>query len=120
MPIKIVVAGCRNYENYTEAKLFLDDCLAKVLENKKITFLSGGAKGADALGEKYATEKGCSIKKYPANWAKYGKGAGVIRNETMAMECDLVICFWDGKSRGTQSMINLAKKHGKTVKVKQI
>ncbi len=120
MLYKIVVAGSRNYENYNEAKLFLDACLAKVLKHNKVMFLSGGAKGADALGEKYAAEKGFPIKKHPANWAKYGRGAGVIRNETMATECDMVICFWDGKSRGTKSMINLAKKYGKPVKVKQI
>ena len=120
MTTKIVVAGCRTYENYEEAKLFLDECLKEYKEKTTLIFLSGGCKGADRSGERYANEMNYEIVKYPALWQKYGKGAGVIRNQEMAKDCDLVIVFWDGKSRGTASMVALAEKHNKPVMIKRI
>ena len=84
MSMKIVVAGCRTYENYEEAKLFLDECLKEYKEKTTLIFLSGGCKGADRLGERYANEMNYEIVKYPALWQKYGKGAGVIRNQELA------------------------------------
>ena len=92
-------------------------------ENKKISdiiIISGCASGADTLGERYAVENGFKIEKYPADWQKYGKSAGPRRNLQMAEACDFVICFWDGKSRGTRSMIEYAKQCGKPVKIKMI
>ncbi len=120
MTTKVVVAGCRDYDNYEEAKTFLDRCLQEYKEKTTLIFLSGGCKGADKLGERYALEMGCEIRRYPALWKKYGRVAGPIRNEEMARDCDLAICFWDGKSRGTASMIALAKKHNKIVIMKEI
>lgn len=72
------------------------------------------------LGERYAKENGFKIEKYNAEWKKYGRRAGPIRNEMMAEACDYVICFWDGKSRGTKSMIDIAERKGKPVKIKKI
>lgn len=120
MTTKIVVAGCRTYENYEEAKAFLDEFLTEYKEKTTLIFLSGGCKGADTLGERYALEMGYEIQRYPALWKKYGRAAGPIRNEEMAKNCDIAICFWDGKSKGTASMISLAKKHNKTVIIKEI
>ncbi len=90
---KIVVCGSRNYNNYKEAKPFLDSFLSEIEKGIGIIILSGGAKGADALGEAYAKEKGYRVERYPADWARFGKCAGPIRNKAMAEECDLVICF---------------------------
>ncbi len=117
---RVVVAGCRNYNNYTEAKEFIDMCLSRVRKENEIVIVSGGADGADKLGEQYAREKGFKIERYKAKWEKYGKSAGPIRNEEMAKIADFVICFWDGKSRGTKSMIESAKKQGKPLKIKII
>ncbi len=72
------------------------------------------------LGEQYAKEKDYKIERYAANWEKYGKAAGPIRNEEMAKKCDFVICFWDGKSRGTKNMIECAKKENKLIKIFKI
>lgn len=115
---RIVIAGCRDYENYEEAKGFIEACLKGIEE--EIIILSGGAKGADALGERYALENGMRVERYPAEWEKYGRGAGPKRNQKMAEACDMAICFWDGKSRGTKSMIGLARKLGKKVVIKEI
>lgn len=120
MILKIVIAGCRNYNNYYEAKEYIDFCIREIKKNNTIVILSGGCKGADMLGERYAIENGYEIRRFVANWDKYGKAAGPIRNEQMAKEADYIICFWDYKSRGTKSMIENAKKYSKPYKIKNI
>ena len=115
----VVIAGCRDYNNYEEAKQYIDYCLSDIRKDNDIIILSGCAKGADALGERYAEEKGFKIEKHPADWAKFGRSAGPKRNEQMAKNSDYVICFWDGKSRGTKSMIELARKYNKPIKIKR-
>ena len=120
MTKKVVIAGFRDYNDYEEAKTYIDGCLADVRKTHNIIIVSGGASGADALGERYAKENGFEIERYPADWKKYGRSAGPIRNQQMAEVCDFVICFWDGQSRGTRSMINCAKNMRKDVLVKMI
>ena len=118
--IKIVIAGCRNYNNYEEAKTYIDLCISNIRNGNKIIILSGGASGADKLGERYAKENGFEVELYPADWNKYGRSAGPRRNKLMAENCDCVICFWDGKSRGTKSMIEYTKTLEKELRVKYI
>ena len=118
--IRVVIAGCRDYENYEEAKKYIDICLSDIRKENEIVIVSGCARGADALGEKYAKENGFKVEKYPADWITYGRSAGPKRNEEMAKISDYVICFWDGKSRGTKSMIEYAKKYNKPLKIKTI
>ena len=65
-------------------------------------------------------KNGYEIEYYPAEWKKYGKRAGPKRNEMMAQSCDYAICFWDGKSKGTKSMIEFARKYNKPLKIKFI
>ena len=120
MAKKVVIAGCRDYNNYDEAKEYIDSCLKNIRSKNNIVIISGCASGADALGERYALENGYEVEKFPADWSKYGRGAGPIRNRKMAESADIVICFWDGKSRGTRSMIQNAEKYGKDIKVKMI
>jgi hypothetical protein len=117
---RIVIAGCRDYNNYEEAEEFIDLCVSSFAGKDNIVIVSGGAKGADMLGERYASERGFAIERYNADWKTYGRKAGPMRNNQMAEICDLVICFWDEKSKGTGSMIALAKKHGKKVFIKRI
>ena len=117
---RVVVAGCRDYNNYNEGKEFIDFCLSNIRKENDIVILSGCASGADAIGEQYAKENGFKVEKYPADWKTYGKIAGPKRNKQMAEDSDYVICFWDGKSKGTWSMIQFAKQLDKPVKVKLI
>ena len=117
---RVVIAGCRNYTNYDEAKAYIDHCLSRMREENTIIIVSGGASGADAIGERYANENGFEIERYPADWKTYGRSAGPRRNKQMAEVSDYVICFWDEKSRGTKSMIAYAKKYDKPVRIKQI
>ena len=118
--VKVVIAGCRDYCDYDEAKKFIDDSLSNINNENSIVVLSGGANGADKLGIRYAEENGFQVKLFLPQWDKYGKSAGPKRNKLMAQECDLVICFWDSKSRGTKSMIEYAKQFDKLLFIKQI
>lgn len=70
--------------------------------------ISGKAKGIDTYGEKFAQINGLPILEYPANWSKYGKYAGFIRNKEMVKIADCLIAIWDGKSNGTRHTIKLA------------
>ena len=117
---RVVISGCRDYDNYNEAKTCIDYYLTNIRKENEIVILSGCASGADAIGERYAKENCLKVEKYPANWEKYGKSAGPKRNEEMAKNCDYVLCFWDGKSKGTKSMINLAKKYEKPIRIIKI
>ncbi len=89
--MRIVIAGCRDYCNYDEAKAYIDLCLSDIRKENDIVIISGCASGADAMGQRYAQENGFKVEKYPADWKKYGKGAGPIRNKQMAEVCDYVI-----------------------------
>lgn len=73
--------------------------------------------GVDLLGKRYAEEKHIPVRRMPADWNKHGKAAGPIRNEQMAIRADAFIAFWDGQSRGTANMIELAKKHNLKIQV---
>lgn len=117
---RVVIAGCRSYNNYREAKEYIDFCISNIRKENRIVILSGCASGADALGERYAKENGFKAEKYPADWKKYGRSAGPRRNKQMAEISDYVICFWDGKSSGTKSMIEYALLYKKPLKIKKI
>lgn len=81
--------------------------------------LSGKCRGADTIGEKWAAMEGVPVESYPADWS-LGSGAGIIRNRQMAEKAEALIALWDGQSRGTKSMIDLAKKRGLIVWVHRI
>lgn len=72
--------------------------------------VSGGAKGPDSYGELIAEEMSTPIKRFPAEWKKYGAYAGHLRNQQMAEYADALIAIWDGESKGTQDMIQKAEK----------
>ena len=86
-----------------------DRLLSQKVATHQIVIISGAARGADTLGERYAHERGYAVEKYPADWNCDGKAAGPIRNAQMAKVADALIAFWDGNSRGTQNMIDLAR-----------
>lgn len=103
-----------------EAKNYISFCISEIRKKYELVFLSGNCRGADLLGEKYAEENSFKIERYIAEWNKYGKAAGPKRNKIMADEADYIICFWDGKSKGTKSLIDYVSKTGKPIKIKKI
>lgn len=115
--MKVIIAGTRDFNNYTKLKEELD----AYRKSANITeIVSGGCRGTDLLGEKYAKENNIPIKRFPANWEVYGKKAGPIRNEEMAEYADCLIAFWDSKSRGTKNMIETMRKKRKSCSVVEI
>lgn len=114
MTYKVVVAGGRDFSDYELLKSYLDEFLA---DKEDIQIVSGGASGADTLGEKYAMEKNLSIRVFLADWQQFGKSAGYKRNAQMAEYGDACVAFWDGKSKGTKHMIDLANTFKLTVEV---
>lgn len=104
--MKVIIAGSRNITDY---KIIEDAVKSSGFEN--ITeIVSGGAHGVDFLGEQWALNNGLTVRSFPAEWAMYGKSAGMIRNKKMAEYGDGLIAVWDGESRGTQNMIENARK----------
>jgi predicted Rossmann fold nucleotide-binding protein DprA/Smf involved in DNA uptake len=108
---KIIVAGGRTFNDYELMATKLEYLLSNQINKQNaIMIISGTAGGADRLGERYAKEQEFELLKMPANWDKYGKSAGYKRNHAMACLADGVVVFWDGKSRGSKHMINIAAK----------
>lgn len=114
--MKIIIAGGRDFNDYDLLRKQCDHLLQNQQAND-IEIVSGTAKGADQLGEKYANEKGYKIAKFPANWDEHGQVAGFIRNEKMAKYADALIAFWDNCSKGTSHMISMAKKYELKIKI---
>jgi predicted Rossmann fold nucleotide-binding protein DprA/Smf involved in DNA uptake len=105
---KVAIIGSRSFKNYEYMKESLG-CFAigKII--------SGGARGADSLARKFAEENGIEITEILPRWDIHGKSAGFIRNEFIIEGADIVVAFWDGKSRGTAHSISLAREAGKDV-----
>ena len=82
-----------------------------------ITIISGMAKGTDTLAVQYAALRNYPIIKMPANWNKFGRAAGHIRNIEMAKIANACICFWDGISKGTKHMIDISTKYNLELRV---
>jgi len=121
--MKIIIAGSRTItdKNVVYSAFFYG--LAKFVEQgcklplHKLEIVSGCARGVDEIGEKLAYFLNIGLSLFPANWNKYGKKAGYLRNIEMANYADALIAVWDGKSRGTKMMIDIAKKKGLKVYV---
>ena len=111
--LKVIIAGGRNFHDYELLCLKCDKALS---QQSEVEIVSGTAYGADKLGERYANERGYPIKRFFPDWGKEGRKAGFIRNEAMALYGDALIAFWNGESKGTKHMIDLAEKHGLKVK----
>lgn len=104
-----IVAGSRHISDYNILLEAIKE--AQVIERIIPTsIVSGTAKGADKLGERYAVEQGLPLMQYPADWKKHGIRAGFIRNTEMAEKSEALIALWDGKSNGTKHMIKEARR----------
>jgi hypothetical protein len=104
--MKTIIAGSRDIDIPLAA---LND--AVIMSGFDITeVVSGTARGIDRTGELWAEWKGVPVARFPANWEKNGKAAGYLRNDAMARYADALVAVWDGKSKGTKHMIDLARK----------
>lgn len=123
--MRVLVCGSRWYNDYFAVR----DILDKLHEEHNITeIIHGAARGADTCAAEWAMNRSTSIgeamgiRAFPADWEKYGKAAGPIRNKQMLDEGkpDLVIAFLAKDSRGTKNMVDQANAAGVPVKIVEI
>ena len=108
----LLIAGGRDFSNY---ELLARRCAAYIAENcgvRELVVISGRASGADLLGEQFAREYQLRCRFFLAQWEKFGRAAGPMRNRQMAEVADGAVVFWDGRSRGTRSMIGYLRQMG--------
>lgn len=107
--MRVAIVGSREFTDYE----YLEKWVLRILHELNIQptqIVSGGARGTDTLAEMFARRHGISTNIFPANWNKYGKKAGYLRNIEIVNNCDFLIAFWDGESKGTKMTIDIAKK----------
>lgn len=90
---------------------------AKIGARPGDTLVSGGARGVDSLAAAWARRNGIAVVEHFPDYRRYGKAAPHVRNRMVVADADRVVAFWDGKSRGTKSTIEEAKRHGKPVEI---
>lgn len=103
--MQILVCGSRDWES--------SETILQALQElpRGSVVISGGARGADKMGEDLAREMGLEVRVFPADWEAYGKQAGYLRNlQMLDQDPDQVWAFWDGHSRGTRHTIREARK----------
>jgi hypothetical protein len=106
--MKVAVIGSRTFSSY--------ESVVNVLSKIKITeIISGGAVGADSLGERYAKDNDIPTKIFLPDWKTHGKKAGFLRNTQIIEECEMVVAFWNMESKGTKDSLDKAEKLGKKV-----
>lgn len=112
----VIIAGSRNFDNYELLKNICDSIIDNSDNRDSITIISGGARGADKLGEKYSKDNNYNLVRKDADWNTYGRSAGYRRNCDMAIEAakyesSLCVAFSVNNSRGTNHMIDICKNH---------
>lgn len=110
--MNVIIAGSRNvrpeyYRHFRRTIQHQIDMWMWEFESHRteVTIISGGARGADQLGEVFAIENAYKLKVMEADWKKHGRKAGMLRNEEMEKVADALIAIWDGRSVGTKNMI---------------
>ena len=114
---RVIVAGSRHFSDFDLMVERCDFFLKDKLASHEVVIISGTARGADELGEKYASLRGLSVKRFRPDWNGLGNMAGIVRNAQMLENADSAIVFWDGVSRGSQHMMTITKRSGKPLRV---
>lgn len=115
---KVLVCGSRSITDtpwvYSQIEKYTQELIRSNPTNlNNPVLIEGEARGVDSIAKDYALEHNWSIESYPAEWDKYGKSAGYIRNDIMVKEADFVLVLWDGLSRGTKHDIDLCRRYNK-------
>ena len=108
--MRVIIAGSRSITSYDYVCQAIKESCFDITE-----VISGTARGVDQLGERWARDNGIPIVHFPADWDKYKKAAGYVRNTDMGDYGDGLIAVWNGTSKGTGHMIDIMMKLGKEV-----
>jgi hypothetical protein len=104
--MRVIIAGSRTITDCHMVSAFLD-----YIGISPSVVLCGGARGVDRCGADWARNKGITVEHFPADWARYGRRAGYIRNADMAKTADALVLIWDGSSPGSKNMKKLAERY---------
>ena len=110
--MRVIICGVRDIgpAQFTDYELV---CQAVQESGFAITeVVSGGARGVDLLGERWAAERDVPVHRIEADWQAFGKSAGVIRNGLLCAYAEAVVAIWDEKSRGTKDCLERALRKG--------
>ena len=115
---RVIVAGSRTISD----ECLIDDCMFKVYayysdRDIEVEWVVGGAAGVDTIAEGIGNSNGNVVTVFEADWKRYGKSAGYKRNVQMAEYADELLAIWDGKSKGTKHMIDIARAEGLVLEI---
>ena len=113
--MRTIIAGSRSINDY--------EALCKAVQESGFEIscvLSGAAAGVDALGERFALEHNIPIERFPADWKRFGRAAGPVRNRILAQHAKALIALMHPNSTGTRNMIQTAHQAGLKVHAKII
>ena len=116
---RVIICGGSDFNDYNLLKNKCDYYLKNRIANgENVIVVSGGSEGADSLGEKYAKERGFNIERFTANWSKYGKRAGYLKNKQMAEVGNACIAFMSsyGENKSAKNMVSIARENRLTVR----
>lgn len=106
--MKVAVIGSRNL-SVNNLEIYLPENISEIV--------SGGAQGIDRCARNYAIKNGITLKEFLPDYNRYGRIAPIKRNLQIIAYADMIIAFWDGKSRGTKFVIDNCRKIGKPIKI---
>lgn len=106
--MKVAIIGSRGIGNIN---------LEDYLPEGTTEIVSGGARGVDTCARIYAKKNGIPLTEFFPDYQNFGRGAPLRRNIHIIDYADCVLAFWDGKSRGTQFVIENCRKRNKKVVV---
>lgn len=109
--MKVAIVGSRDFNALHKVCAYV-----QTLEPDTLV-ISGNARGVDETAQRAALARALPVLILPADWERYGKAAGFIRNEQIVKMADKVVAFWNGKSRGTAHDTDLARKYGKELEI---
>lgn len=106
--MKLAIIGSRNCP-----QINIEDYLKFIPD----TIVSGGARGADTYAMDFARRHGLKLIIFYPDYEKFDRQAPLIRNKLIVEECDCLLAFWDGQSKGTKFTLDYAKEKGKPIKI---
>jgi hypothetical protein len=115
--MRVAIVGSRDFTDFERLEL---EILKRISVEKIEKVISGGARGADTLAIQFAEKHKIPLLEFKPDWAKYGKGAGLMRNTQIIDNADIVFAFPTATSKGTRDSIRKAKEKGKIVKIIEV
>lgn len=110
---RVAIIGSRDFADLDAVRAFVRGLPVDTV------VVSGGARGVDRVAAAEAQRCGLTIVVYRADWIRYGRRAGYLRNVSIVEHAERVVAFWDGASKGTRHTIEIARRAGTPVEIRE-